>query len=184
MNLVNSFQKPQFNLSGLLKLPLMSTSAPNLNPYFYGKRIYANLVTSNNFKVMYADRNDSKAVIPFLDSLSVPYLLHYRTVLVKHNVEVLDRLVGLGFSHFQDVFPKTPFFVKELVTTSSLSSRRMYHKEYGIELHLIDPENWGVVVSARKIVDDMQGRKEDFMKTFISVHNSLLRLLTTDRNKE
>jgi len=145
------------------------------DPIGFVKSAWASQRTLSDLKVLFADRNEDRVIIPFLDGIGAKYVVIGQTVLIRYTDAVQTQLAALGFVSTYDVLPHIPHFKRVLGTTDDLqAAKRSYNKEYNIELHLIASNFWNVAVSADILTKALVNKPDGCLSTYLKLYTSLI----------
>jgi hypothetical protein len=119
------------------------------NPLSAISRWFNEYVKNGDFNIYFIARNEDRVVKPFLASLHVEYITFGQIILVKDSEQALAECKQLGFLSAEDILPKTPEFASLFANTSAV--KRIYHKEYNLELYFIEVSSWPNVLLALEL---------------------------------
>lgn len=150
-----------------------------LNPIAYLARRRAQKKEVNSFMEAFEERNPDNVIFPFMAALVDDdnyHLLPDNYLFVKEDSRFIEQLTTMGFVPSQDLFPDNGFFKDELERTQTFTEHRYYHKDFNIEVHVVDAGDWQRLLSAKQIVDDLKTGDDSYMDRLICIGQSLLTL--------
>jgi len=147
------------------------------------KNVYEGFLSVSDAKALYASRNDQRVVKPFLSGLNVTFTNVHRIVIVRNSEALLGQLNNLGFRSSSELFPKTAEFLKLLDEAKGLSKIQVFHKDFAIELHIVDDKTWELAATAKIVTKDLKVKMTAEVSTFLTVFAGLSKVsnaLATD----
>lgn len=135
---------------------------------------FGKLNDSNEFTAIYVLRNKEEVVVPFLDSLETPYLkLSQELILVETSAAIQTKLQKLKFASLGSICPSGKTYQAVIGKTHTLFVDRLYQKDYGIEIFLVNKSDWHNIRLTVAICKELKIKAGNYYDTFIKIYTKL-----------